>query len=246
MRKFLTLLILLSFPLALAGCSEALQRGLMGQSYISTARPSITLGVKNMPLLTGGQGMASLENTGMLGGLTVDVWLAAYGEGGLSPLAIVAQAQLPQGWYWDGILQSPFSVDQGAETFNGVSYQAWTYVIDPADDAFGALVTGVKPDGSPQKWMVRAYAARYNFNQDKIILQYREPLPEGIESLSSLPLGQGDLLIAFAQRARDAFQVSDGPKDPSGVTDPYANDIRWKYMGQDFLGSASQYPVLNR
>ncbi len=76
MRKFLTALILLSLPLALGGCSEALQRGLLGQSYISTARPSITLSVKNMPLMTGGQGMASLENTGMLGGLTVDVWLA--------------------------------------------------------------------------------------------------------------------------------------------------------------------------
>lgn len=246
MRKIMSLALLLSFPLTLGACADALQRGLMGQAYISTARPSITLEAKGMPLLTGGRGIASLEWSGMLGGLNIDVWLAVYGEGGLSPLAIAAQAQCPSGWYWDGIMARPFSVDQGEETFNGVSYQAWTYVVNPAEDPFGGLVTGVKPDGSPQLWMVRAFAARYNFNNDKIILQYREPLPDGVTSLSALPLGQGALLMEFNQRAREAFQVAAGPKNPSGVTDPYANNVAWQYMGQGFLGTASQYPVVSR
>lgn len=245
MRKFLNLAILLTLALLMVACADALQRGLLNQAYISTARPSITLQAKDMPLLTGGRGMAALEWSGMLGGLTIDVWLAVYGEGGLAPMAIVAQAQTPQGWYWDGIMRRPFSVDEGQETFNGVSYQACTFIIDPANDPFGGLMTGVKPDGTPQRWMVRAYAARYNFNDDKIILEYREPLPDGVESLTALPLGQGDLLISFAQRARDSFQVSNGPKNPQGVTDPFANDIRWQYMGQRFLGTASQNVVFN-
>lgn len=246
MRKFLSLALLLSFPLLMSACADALQRGLLGQAYISTARPSITLEAKNMPLMTGGRGMANLQWTGMLGGLTIDVWLAVYGEGGLSPLAIVAQAQVPSGWYWDSIMRRPFSVDEGTEVFNGVAYQACTFIIDPAQDPFGTLVTGVKPDGSPQRWMVRAFAARYNFNDDKIIMEYREPLPDGIESLTALPLGSGDLLLSFAQRAREAFQVSNGPKNPQGVTDPYANAIQWQYMGQGFLGSASQYDLYCR
>lgn len=245
MRRVLTLTILASLPLFLGACADALQRGLLDQAYISTARPSITLQAKNMPLMTGGRGMASLEWSSMLGGLTVDVWLAVYGEGGLAPMAIVAQAQVPSGWYWDGIMRRPFSVDEGVEVFDGVGYQACTFIINPANDPFGSLVTGVKADGSPQKWMVRAYAARYNFNNDKIIMEYREPLPDGVESLTALPLGQGDLLLAFAQRARDTFSVSAGPKNPQGVTDPYANSIRWQYMGQGFLGTASKDEVFN-
>lgn len=245
MRKLMSIALLLLCPIFLSACADALQRGLLNDAYISTARPSITLKAKDMPLMTGGQGMASLEWSSMLGGLTVDVWLAVYGEGGLAPLAIVAQAQVPSGWYWDGIMRRPFSVDEGVEVFDGVGYQACTFVIDPANDPFGALVTGTKADGSPQKWMVRAYAARYNFNNDKIIMEYREPLPDGVESLTALPLGQADLLIGFAQRARDSFSVSAGPKNPQGVVDPYANNIQWQYMGQGFLGTASKNDVLN-
>lgn len=239
--RFTRLLITLLALFTLAGCGEALQRGMMGQAYVSTARPSITLEAKGMPLMTSGRAIANLFWSGMMGGLSIDVWMAVYGEGGLAPLAIVAQAQTPQGWHWDGIMDRPFSVDQGEEIFNGVAYQACTFLIsNPAEDAFGELVTGVQPDGQPQQWMVRAYAARYNFNDDKIILEYREPLPQGVEDLTSLPLGQGNLLAEFAQRARNTFIVANGPTDPRDVRSGYLEGVRVQYLGEKFLGTASQ------
>ena len=238
MQKFITPLALALF--LLTGCADALQRGMLDQAYVSTARPSIMIKANSMPLMTSGQATANLFWSGMMGGLTIDLWMAVYGEGGLAPLAIVAQAQTPENWHWDGILVRPFSVDQGEEVFNGTTYQVCTFTIDPANDPFGDLVTGVKPDGQPQLWMVRAFAARYNFDQDKIILEYREPLPYGVTDLSALPLGQANLLAEFAQRAREAFAVSDAPLHPEGVREDSIQGVQMKYMGQRFLGTASQ------
>lgn len=238
-KKMFCLILLGVF--ALAGCEGALQRGMLGDAYVSTARPSITVAVKGMPVMTSGRGIANLFWSGMMGGLSIELWMAVYGSGGLAPLAIVAQAQTPQGWHWDGIMTRPFSVDQGEEVFDGVSYQACTFLIDnPAEDAFGELVTAVKPDGQPQKWMARAFAARYNFNDDKIIMEYREPLPEGVENLTALPLGYGGLLAEFAQRAREAFSVSAGPANPRGVRDNFLRGVRLQYLGEKFLGTASE------
>ena len=42
---------------------------------------------------------------------------------------------MPQGWYWDGIMRRPFSVDEGVEeVFDGVGYQACTYIMDNGRD----------------------------------------------------------------------------------------------------------------
>ena len=243
MRKLITPLAL-AF-LLLAGCADSLQRGVLDQAYISTARPSITVQANNLPLMTSGQAVANLFWTGMMGGLSIDMWMAVYGEGALAPMAIVAQAQTPENWHWDGIMDRPFSVDQGTEVFNGTTYQVCTFTINPATDPFGELVTGVKPDGQPQLWMVRAFAARYNFDQDKIIMEYREPLPDDVTDLSSLPLGQANLLAEFAQRARDAFTVSAGPVDPKGVVDGYIQGVQMKFMGERFLGTASQNATIS-
>lgn len=229
----------------LCACSQALQRGMLDNAYISTARPSITVAVNNLPLLEAGRATYNLNWTGMMGGLPIEMWIAIYGEGGLAPMAITTQAQTPQDWFWDSITPRPFSVDESTAAFNGVTYTAWSYIVDPAKDPFGALVTGVRPDGQPQLWIARAFAARYNFNNDKIILEYREPLPEGITSLENLPLGYGNFLLEFAQRAKNAFTVSDGPKDPAGVKKGYIQGIQWQYMSQNYLGTVSRYEMLN-
>lgn len=227
----------------LCGCKYALQRGMMDNTYISTARPSIAISANNMSLMTSGQGMANLEWSDMLGGLNIQMWMAIYGTGGLAPLAIVAQANVPQGWYWDGIMHQPFSVDQGTENFGGVAYQSCTFIVNPQKSPFGGLITGVAADGEPQLWAARYMAARYNFNDSKIILQYMEPLPQGIVNLTSLPLGMGDFLQQFAQRARDAFMVRNNPPAPSNVANSYIQGINWTLMGSNFLGTASKYDI---
>lgn len=238
-KFFIAFLVIFS----LCGCKYALQRGMMENTYISTARPAITVSVNNMPLLTSGQGMASLQWSDMLGGLNIQMWMAIYGTGGLAPLAIVAQANVPQGWYWDGIMTQPFSVDQGTENFGNVAYQSCTFIVNAQKSPFGGLITGVAPDGQPQLWVVRYMAARYNFNDSKIILQYMEPLPQGVSSLTSLPLGMGDFLQQFAQRARDAFTVQSNPPAPGNVTNSYIQGINWTLMGSNFLGTASKYDI---
>lgn len=227
----------------ITGCADALKRGMIGDTYISTARPAITLSVKNMPLMLAGRGSAQLPWTAMVGGLPISVWLAVYGEGGLAPLAIVAQAQAPENWYFDDVSNKPFTVDQGTEVFNGVTYYASTFIVNPATDPFGALVTGVKPDGEPQLWIVRHYAARFNFDQDKIIMEYREPLPDDITSLSALPLGRANYLREFAQRARESFVVATPESNPKEVTTGYANAVQWQFMNQRFLGTVSKVVV---
>lgn len=230
---------------ALWGCSQALQRGMLGDAYVSTARPALMIEAKGMPLLAAGQGFCNMFWTGMLGGLPIQVWLAVYGEGGLAPMAITVQAQTPQGWYWDGIMRRPFSVDEGAAAFNGVTYDAYTYIVDPQRDPFGAFCAGVDDSGKPQLWIARAFAARYFFNQDKIILEYREPLPAGVTDLTALPMGHGDLLRQFAQRAKSVFTVAPAPGHPEGVRQSYIQGVEWQYMGQAFLGSVSHYDTLN-
>lgn len=244
-NRLLPVLLLLA-AIVLWGCGQGLQRGMLGTTYVSTARPAISVTAPNLPLMLAGSGTANLFWTGVLGGLPIDVWLAVYGTGGLAPLAIAAQAQTPQSWIWDSDMFKPFSVDHGNEVFNGADYQACTFIVNPQNDPFGALVTGARPDGAPQLWLVRAFQSRYNYNQDKIILQYREPLPDGVTSLTALPLGQDKLLPEFAQRARQAFAVGSAPAGDPKVRAQYANGIQWQYMGQNFLGTVSRLDLFLR
>lgn len=239
-KKLLGVLLAFAGVTLLTACTDALRRGMLGDAYISTARPAISLSVPGLPLLTAGRGMPNMTWTGVAGGLPIQVWLAVYGEGGLAPMAIVAQAQTPEGWYWNASTERPFSVNNRVEVFNGVAYQGFTFIVRPNMDPFSNLYTATRPDGQPQLWLARAYVARFNFNDDKIILQYREPLPDAITSLDQLPYGHGDYLEKFDQRAASAFTVADCPPNPQGVATGFANSIRWQYMDQNFLGNVSR------
>lgn len=225
----------------LAGCNAGLQRGMVGPVYVSTARPAISLTVKDMPLLTGGQGQCNLTWTSVLGGLPVSVWLAAYGQGTpQSPLAIVAQAELPHSWYWNSDSTPPFSVDHATEIIGDTQFSASTFIVDGARDPF-SLLAGVQPDTPPVRWLVRSFTSRFNFNVDKVILEYREPLPEQMAFLDVLTIAQTDQLKAFEQRARNTFIVGRVPENLIGLVDPYLKNVLWQFMDQYFLGTVSQY-----
>lgn len=239
-------LFLICICTSLVACAQALQRGMLGNAYISTARPNISIQAQKLPLLTSCQGICNLNWTGVMGGLPVQMWVAVYGQGGLAPLAIAAQAQVPQGWIWDSDMRRPFSVDEANVTFNGVTYNACTFIVNATKDPFGNLVTATHPDGSPQLWLVRSFTSRFNFNQDKIILEYREPLPEGITTLTALPYGSANLLHDFAERARNAFIIGNVPTGTTGVTRDFSDNIRWQYMNQQFLGTVSQLDIYMR
>ena len=219
----------------MAGCTGALQRGMQNTAYVSTARPAISMKAVNMPLLTGGETSVSLDGAGVIGGLPLHAWVAVYGKGDpQSPLAIVGLAEVPRGWYWDSDGQRPFSVDKGVEIFNNDGFAASTYIVDSKKDAFSALA-GLTDEAKPMRWLTRGFAARYNFNDTKVILEYREPLPE------SLTESQTDQLRAFEQRASAAFAVASVSEHMTGITEEYAKNIRGQYLDHRFWGTASKY-----
>ena len=130
------------------------------------------------------------------------------------------------------------------EIFNNVGYDACTYIVSGKDDPFAAIA-GTSEAAKPTSWLARSFAARYNFNDTKLVMEYREPLPENFAGLKVLPSGQTDQLRAFEQRAHDAFAVGPLPENLSGIQRGYAKNILWQYMDQRFLGTVSQYDVIN-
>lgn len=228
----------------MAGCTGALQRGMQGNAYVSTARPNISMQAVNMPLITGGTGKAMLDGAGVIGGLSLNTWLAVYGKGDpQSPMAIVAMAEVPQGWYWDSDGQPPFSVDKGVEVFNNVGYAASTYIVDSKKDPFSAVV-GLNDDSKPMSWLVRGFAARYNFNDTKVVMEYREPLPENLAGQQTLAQSMTDQLKAFEHRATAAFAVGNVDQNTTGIANGYVQSVRWQYLDQRFWGTVSKYEIL--
>lgn len=238
------LCVALSLVALMAGCTGALQRGMQGNAYVSTARPGISMQAVNMPLITGGEGNSKLDGAGMIGGLPLDSWVAVYGKGDPnSPMAIVAMAEVQRGWYWDSDGQRPFSVDRGVEVFNNEGYAASTYIADSKKDPF-TLLAGLNDESKPMRWLVRGFAARYNFNDIKVVMEYREPLPENLAGQDVLTESMTDQLKAFEQRAAAAFAVASA-QNSAGITREYAKNIRWQYLDQRFWGTVSKYDVFD-
>ena len=150
---------ILCLVIMLAGCVAGQQRGLVGDTYVSSSQPALALKARDLPLMGSMTGASRLTSSGAMGGLLVDSWVTVYGKGdGASPLAIVAHGEVPNGWYWDGIMRHPFSINEGVETIGGVGFQACTYVTSEKRDAFlpledpeGARI--LAQDGQPpRRW----------------------------------------------------------------------------------------------
>lgn len=233
----------------LAACTAGQQRGLVGDTYVSSSQPTLALKARDLPLMGSVAGTSRLTSSGAMGGLPIDSWITVYGKGdGVSPLAIVAHGEVPNGWYWDGIMRQPFSIDEGVETIGNLGFQACTYVVSARRDAFlpledpeGARI--LAQDGTPpRRWLARMFANRFNFDTDKIVLEYREPLPDDITSITALPLGRADYIAAFEQRAREAFAAEPVSIPASGMT--RANSLgalQWRYLDEIFWGTVSPY-----
>jgi hypothetical protein len=193
-----------------------------------------------------GRWHVQLPDTDMVGGLPVRVWLAVYGAAApQGALAIVAHAEVPQGWFWDGASRRSFSVDPGVELLGDMGFQASTAIVSAKRDPFTALA-GVKEetDGRPTAWLVRQFMARANFDRDKIVLEYREPLPAELAGKTTLEIPGTDLLRAFEQRARAAFVVGPAPADAQAAQAGSLPQVRWQYVDQNFLGTVSRQELL--
>ena len=92
----------------------------------------------------------------------------------------------------------------------------------------------------------RYFALRTNFNHDKIILEYREPAPRGLETMESIPFGMTDQIREFEDRARKAFTL--GLPDPKlgPIQDGFPQGVRWQFMSDPYLGDVLFQEPLDR
>jgi hypothetical protein len=242
MKNFSRPLLLFAIIL-LAGCATApLQRGILDAGLLSTSRPAVYVKAPNIPFLVGGQGRASLYKTGVMGGLPVKIWLAAYGQGSAdAPLAIAALAELPSSWYWDSDGRPADCVDEGLELFGHTGYQAATYVVKSRRDPFAPLVAAEEQQSL--QWLARRFVARFHFNACKLVLEYREALPPEFSGKSAREIDR-EYRRLFAARAGEAFQASPVPERRDAFVAGWAQRIRWHYLDHRFLGTASQYDIV--
>ena len=240
---FPCMLIALLALVALTGCS-GLKRGMDGNVYVSSAKPPLTVAVPGLPLRTAGYLSPSITTGNSLGGITIDAWMAVYGgTTAQQPMAIVSQAEIPPMWFWDSDLYRTFSVDRGSAVLGGRLYQACTYIVNGADDAFSTLVAQVEPD--KMRWIVRRFAARTEFDIGKITLEYREALPEGYDQLTNLPQGGVTFLRDFALRAEKAFVFEGVPANIANVRTGYVQGIRTRFLNNNFFGTMSYHDPMN-
>ena len=213
-----------------------------GDTYVSSAKPAFAVKVPSLPLRAAGYAMPAVTTADSLGGISIDAWLAVYGGGEGQTMAIVAQAEIPPAWYWDSDLRRPFSVDQGTAVFDGRLFQTCTYIVEGRNDAFSTLVPGADPDSL--RWIARRFATRTDFNQGKITLEYREKLPEGYDSLTSLPHGGNTFLAEFAERAEKAFCFGIPDGSYGGIRTAYIEGLRIRYLNNNFFGTMTRYNIV--
>lgn len=234
----------------LVGCQSAQQRGMAGSTYVSTSRPAVTMTARDIPLVTAGRGSGQLFRPNMTG-VRVYVRTAVYASAPDKPMAVVAHAELPNDWWiWTTVLPRVGAIHESTEVIDGVAFTAFTYLVPRKNDPFGGLAgesTQTPEDAKdlPEQqvdahWIARYFAARTNFNRDKLILEYREPAPAGLRDLSSLPYGTTDAIAAFEKRAREAFSLGVPSDDLGPVVDGYPRGVRWQYMSDSFLGDVMQ------
>ena len=239
-RTFFCLMLLLA---QLLGCqAQSQMRGLVNDQYISTSRPQIAV-TSHLPLLGCEKHIVRLEGMGAMGGLSVDTWITVYGSA-QGPMAIVAHADLPRGWKWDANLSQPFNVHEDRLYLGETPFFAQTFLGIPGKNPFVADEAG---DGQTEKaplWIIRSYSQRFNDDTSKIILEYRERLPEGVHSLTSLPYGQSDLLRDFARRAEQSFRLSPKPEAVQNVRFQPIPCLRSRFLDAHFFGTATPIETL--
>ncbi len=239
----------LALAVGLTACVAGQQRGMDGAVYVSTSRPAVTVAVKDIPLVTAGRGTGMLSRPNRAAPVQVDMRTAVYAQGRDKAMAVVAHAELPSPrWIWVTIHPRVGAIHCGQDMIGGQAFTAFTYLVPRAGDPY-AGIAGEPADGDEAAgtawWLARYFAVGTNFNNDKIILEYREPAPEGLTSLDGIPYGMTETIAAFERRAREAF-VLGLPAEGVQARDGYPEGVRWRHMDDLFLGDVMEREPLGR
>ena len=233
---------LLAAVICILSACTPLQRGFDGAAMVSPVRPEVMISVPGIPVLAEGQMTPFLMTD--RGYQFPSTLLGVYGKDAASPMAITAIAFVPnEFWEWDS---ADFSGPHGEKTsgaiLGGESFAGTVRIVNGADDPFSPLVADAEKFASIN-WLAQRFVLREDFNRAKIILEYREPLPESLKNMELLPYNE--TVQSFTARAAKVFQVQFGSKEtplPQPAAPAYLNSLNAKYLGA-FLGSMSPKEV---
>lgn len=238
--KTIRFLLLWCMVAALAACTP-FYRGFEGTMLVSPARPDVSAGVTDMPMLAHGQ-LAPFLNTDQ-GYQFPETFVSVYGTDAASPVAIVALSFVPNNnWEWDPLsFSGPLAQQNMGAVFGDESFYGSVRIVNGAKDPFAPLFAPEDQLASID-WLVQRFACLNDFRRSKLILEYREPLPASLKGVSEVPV-YNEAVQAFRERAAKAFHVQYGeapaPKDAA----PYIKTLNARYMG-NFLGSMSVKEIL--
>lgn len=245
-HPFRMLAVAICCALTLA-CSP-LSRGFIQGELLSSAYPPITIS-SSLPVLLEGKctPFVLVDSRYQF----PETWIAVYGERSLqAPMAIAVYSVATPSTEWrdagklppDGPVVS--SVDFGGNAFAGS-----IRIVSADRDPFAPLLLSpeeIKEKGSEIQWLTQRFSlASADFWETKIILEYREPLPEWLGPLDLSTYLTTPDMRAFMERAAKAFSVSfscaatDIPRAsfiPNGA-------INQRYLG-NFLGELVSKPEM--
>jgi len=236
-------LLFLVVCFSVTACSPALRQGMSDTRFISSTEPAFSV-TSTLPLVSAEKVSSFLQTDG--GFPVVSVWLSVYGAENLeSPMVIIAYSPVPNNiWLWNyARISTPDSPIMTKPVFDGQRFYGTIHTLNGAKDAFTLWLTDPE-NAAKHTWLVQRYTALFNFRANKLILEYREPLPTSlIASLQdNMPISpESPEMQAFAERAKAAlsFTFKPSPDAPIIATTSTGNAINTKYL-QRFLGSITR------
>lgn len=232
-------LLLLVLCFSVTACSPALRQGMDGTRFTSSTKPAFSV-TSTLPLATAEKVSSFLQTDG--GFPVISTWLSVYGAENLeSPMVIIAYSPVPNDvWVWDyARISIPDSPVMTKPLFDDQRFYGTIHTLNGAKDVFTLWLTDAEK-AAEHTWLVQRYTALFNFRQNKLILEYREPLPASLQDDMPI-LPESPKMQAFAERAQAAlsFTLKPSPYAPLIAPTPQRRDINTRYLHR-FLGSITQ------